>query len=140
MRKADREALSCILNGSFAADYFLPNKPYKRHKHYPPASRPPVFASSPPKKIGQQLNAKNRRQLREFLADGCYTDQEWEDLKIKYSNCCPKCGTTEERIVADHITPLFRGGSNGIENIQPLCWRCNLAKGLQIIDYRPDAD
>jgi 5-methylcytosine-specific restriction endonuclease McrA len=89
--------------------------------------------------VPQKSSEKERRRLREEQADGQYTEQEWSDLKVKYSNCCLRCGSTEKQIVADHIQPMYRGGSNGIENIQPLCWECNLWKGLKIIDFRPDS-
>jgi 5-methylcytosine-specific restriction endonuclease McrA len=29
----------------------------------------------------------------------------------------------------DHVLPLSRGGSNGPENLQLLCPKCNLVKG-----------
>src|ERR1017187_9510030 len=83
---------------------------------------------------------KERRRLREEQAEGQYTQEEWFDLKVKYSSCCLRCGSTEKQIVADHIQPLYRGGSNGIDNLQPLFWECNLWKGLKIIDFRPELD
>jgi hypothetical protein len=103
-------------------------------KEYEIDSYEPVEA---PKK--HRPSADARRKAREDAADGHYTEQDWADLKVKYSNCCLRCGSTDKQIVADHITPLFRGGSGLIGNIQPLCWECNLWKGLKIIDFRPDA-
>lgn len=48
---------------------------------------------------------------------------------------CLSCGAHEE-LTVDHIRPLGRGGSNAIENIQPLCAACNNAKGHRVMDYR----
>lgn len=34
-----------------------------------------------------------------------------------------------EQMTLDHILPKSKGGSNGQENLQPLCRPCNAAKG-----------
>jgi len=82
-------------------------------------------------------NAAQRRLEREAAADGHFTLEEWENLKFRYDGQCLRCGDVEGQIVPDHIRPLYRKGSGLIENIQPLCSKCNIWKGLKIIDYRP---
>lgn len=80
---------------------------------------------------------ENRRALRE-KAIGNYTEKEWEELKSKYGNKCLKCGKreTETMLTPDHIVPLDKNGSNYIDNIQPLCRKCNSEKNVDIIDFR----
>jgi len=95
---------------------------------------------SPKSKVSKKEKNKSaicRRREREDKADGKFTLDEWERLKSDYDNQCLRCGTSEIQIVPDHIRPLYRSGSGLIQNIQPLCIKCNLWKGLKIIDYRP---
>jgi hypothetical protein len=90
-----------------------------------------------PEKVAQ--NSRNRRAL-ENNAVGKFTVEQWTALKKKYSFMCLRCGQREPEIklTPDHVLPLSRGGSNEIENIQPLCLMCNVSKGAKHIDYRPD--
>lgn len=43
----------------------------------------------------------------------------------------------EQDLIVKLVFALRKGGSSDIENIQPLCRRCNVEKGIEIIDYRP---
>jgi 5-methylcytosine-specific restriction endonuclease McrA len=40
---------------------------------------------------------------------------------------CAICGRPAEHL--DHVIPISRGGTDAPSNLQPLCARCNLAKG-----------
>jgi 5-methylcytosine-specific restriction endonuclease McrA len=78
----------------------------------------------------------NRRSLERQAGE--YTPQEWFELKKKYNYSCLCCGRREPdiKLTADHVVPLSRGGSNTIENIQPLCITCNKMKYIKMTDYR----
>lgn len=46
---------------------------------------------------------------------------------------CANCGTTEA-LQIDHKIPVSRGGTSDIENLQPLCARCNILKGTKTME------
>lgn len=84
-----------------------------------------------------EAHFKKMYKARKKQAVGTYTFGEWETLKKQYGLTCPCCRQTEPKIklTADHIIPLSRGGSNFIENIQPLCGLCNSKKSTKIKRY-----
>lgn len=84
------------------------------------------------------LASKTVRRARERAGDGSVTAQEWEALKKFYNYTCLCCKRREPEIklTLDHVKPLFVGGSNTIDNVQPLCGSCNSSKSTKWIDYR----
>ena len=74
---------------------------------------------------------KARRYAREKGAAGNHTLKDWEKLKEKCRNRCVHCGE-EKPLTKDHIVPLSEGGSDYINNIQPLCRSCNSKKWKKI--------
>ena len=79
-----------------------------------------------------------RRRARMKGAAGSFTTKEWNELIEKYDRC-PRCKRLWSEIpcprgrksvvTRDHMTAISKGGSNAIENIQPLCYSCNSKKG-----------
>ena len=76
--------------------------------------------------------------MKRLRQEGAYhTFGEWELLKKQYNYTCPSCKQTEPKIMLteDHIIPLSKGGSDVIENIQPLCRSCNSKKSAKTIKF-----
>lgn len=81
----------------------------------------------------KQANAATRRSN-----GGRMTGEEWVALKAEFGNVCVCCGASG-KLEADHVIPVVQGGTGDVENIQPLCRRCNAAKHATAVDYRPMA-
>lgn len=84
------------------------------------------------------LSSSELRSKRLSIAreKGTHTNEEWEELKEFFGECVI-CGS-KERIVKDHIVPIYQGGSDAITNLQPLCNSCNSRKGSDNKDYRAE--
>ena len=78
------------------------------------------------------------RRARKSGRKGSFTAEEWNDLVKSTGNKCLCCGSSGKikKLTQDHVIPLCKGGSNTIENIQPLCQKCNSSKWTKSTDYR----
>jgi len=86
------------------------------------------------------LEYNRKRLLLKKNISGQHTKQEWEDLKKHNYNKCAQCGIKEKelkkiwkhtnfnKLTKDHIIPISLGGTDFIDNIQPLCISCNSSK------------
>jgi 5-methylcytosine-specific restriction endonuclease McrA len=101
-------------------------------------SRSKKWAEKNAEKV-KAAKANNRRKRRAAKNgdNGHFTAEEFDALCSVNGYACLCCGATDRKLEADHVVFLTRGGSDGIENIQPLCGECNGRKFTAIIDYRP---
>lgn len=85
--------------------------------------------------------ATHRRRNKMSENGGHWTAEQWVDLKAQFAYHCLLCWRVEPDITltVDHIVPVSLGGSNDIDNIQPLCKSCNSLVYTQTMDFRPSA-
>jgi len=86
------------------------------------------------KNYSRMMQLLNRRKEKIF---GNHTLKDWDNLKKKFNYTCLCCLKSEPEIklTQDHIVPISKGGSNNIENIQPLCQSCNSTKYTKTINF-----
>lgn len=80
------------------------------------------------------LKHTHRRRARLQGANGSYTAEEIAELYAEQSGCCANAYCGRPLLAGfhrDHMTPIRRGGSNFIENIQLLCPQCNTRKSIK---------
>jgi len=80
-------------------------------------------------------DAKRHERLAAARARGTHTHEEWAALLEVCGRKCVKCGAPAT--AKDHIVPIYQGGSDAIDNLQPLCKPCNSRKGPDSTDLRP---
>lgn len=73
-----------------------------------------------------KLRAKSRRRANG--GNHKLSDQEWETLLQAFNHSCAYCNKQVDKLTADHIKPISRGGDTIMGNILPACHSCNSSK------------
>lgn len=79
----------------------------------------------------ERIANEPRKQANRYIAK---TSTRNEVFKLHGKACL--CCSTDKNITIDHVIPVFLGGADSIENLQPLCKSCNSKKKTTIKDYR----
>jgi len=93
-----------------------------------------------------KIISKNKRlYLKRKNVIGNHTNEEWIAKRDETHGFCPSCWKHVDlkNLTEDHIVSIKNGGTDYIENIQPLCGSCNSSKGAKTIIFpqpMPDED
>lgn len=88
------------------------------------------------KDLKESVGGTRSARLAKARKKGTHTKGEWEGLKKLFDHTCVRCLTADYAVEKDHIVPLYLNGSDGIENLQPVCAKCNASKTGDTKDYR----
>lgn len=69
-------------------------------------------------------------RLKSARIKGTHTQKQWITLLKEFDYRCLRCGCHPiGGPTKDHIIPISMGGSDSIDNLQPLCHQCNSSSG-----------
>ena len=77
--------------------------------------------------VSRTIASSCRQRAKKCNASGNFTPAAFVALCLQHCHRCAVC-QKQCALSADHIHPLSRGGTNSIDNIQPLCKACNSQK------------
>ncbi len=89
---------------------------------------------SPTKEVIFLPKPSRHAQLR--ANGGSHTAAEWWAVCERCDWRCVSCGKRKP-LTKDHIIPVIQGGTDDIENIQPLCRHCNSSKHGMAMLFKP---
>lgn len=90
------------------------------------------WAKANPDKINGISRVKKHRRR----AAGELSVRDWREVLDVFGETCLACGDVNQMVTIDHIVPVSKGGTNSIDNLQPLCGSCNSSKADKTVDYR----
>ena len=82
-----------------------------------------------------RLRRKERKYNRKQSGGGQIDLRAWNAKMQTLGHVCQICQKKldSKSVTIDHIFPLSKGGTNKIDNLQPLCMPCNSRKGAKIL-------
>lgn len=94
------------------------------------------YMRKPEVKENYRNHCRKRRAIKAELNYWLpFYDMIWMWAKELTFGYCPNCGEFFDngihKLTQDHIIPISKGGIHSIENVQPMCARCNESKGNQ---------
>lgn len=69
-----------------------------------------------------------RYEAKRRKLDYSLTENQWDQIKAEFNNCCAYCGKPK-KLEREHVIPLTHNGEYTIKNIIPACKSCNCSKG-----------
>jgi uncharacterized protein YdaU (DUF1376 family) len=138
---AQRKAVDAVLREFFslndgAYSQKRADEEIERYRSKSAKARESALASVAARRDRSNAQIRSER-MAAARAKGTHTTEQWIALRHVCGYVCVKCGASGHQD-RDHITPVYQGGSDSIDNIQPLCARCNASKGPESVDYRPN--
>jgi 5-methylcytosine-specific restriction endonuclease McrA len=80
-----------------------------------------------------RLNTEKTRVRRKGAPGILPTENEWAVKVAWFEGRCAYCFGLPTRMELDHVIPLSKGGSHGIENVVPACYGCNRHKAAKLL-------
>lgn len=116
-----------------AANYLEKRKPYHREWRTKNRARQNELGCRWAKRNPQKhATVARRRRARLRKLSGSHTAQDVFDLFAKQKARCANCFCElGEKYEVDHIIPVVKNGSDGVENLQILCVSCNRKKNAK---------
>ena len=95
------------------------------HEQY----RSPEFQKELKRKQSNAMAKARAAKLKSAREKGTHTEKQWIAILEEFEYRCLRCGNVQDDgLTKDHIQAVARGGSDAIDNIQPLCRQCNSAQ------------
>jgi hypothetical protein len=78
---------------------------------------------------------RRAKRMNDAKSQATHTPEEWAAVLAEVQGECVRCGDNSSPLTKDHIVPVSDGGSDGIQNLQPLCQSCNSCKGMERVNW-----
>lgn len=71
---------------------------------------------------------KHKRRTLQSQSGTMLSVQDWQTILNVFGHRCAYCDARNVKLERDHVVPVTRGGSFGIDNVVPACRTCNAGK------------